>query len=61
MFQNKLVYVFNPGYCGADLTTEVIDENCAAVGFLGGITGNDSINGVNFYFDAMLEGLVWAN
>lgn len=48
VFQNQQVYVFNPGDCGADMTAEVIDANCTTLGYLGGITGNTKINGVDF-------------
>ena len=37
-FQGKTVYVFDPGTCGADITSEVIDVNCNSIGFLGGIS-----------------------
>ena len=47
-FQAKRVYVFDPGTCGADMTSEVFDENCNSIGFLGGITGNTKINGEDF-------------
>ncbi|HRG58759.1 MAG TPA: hypothetical protein PK323_07335 [Bacteroidia bacterium] len=47
-FQSKRVFVFDPGNCGADMTSEVIDENCNSLGFLGGIAGNNTINGESF-------------
>lgn len=47
-FQNTLVYVFDPGTCGADMSSEVIDSNCQTIGHLGGITGNTKINGEEF-------------
>ena len=28
-YLNKTVFKFDPGYCGADMTSEVVDENCA--------------------------------
>ncbi|MEO6304294.1 MAG: hypothetical protein ABIP51_14100 [Bacteroidia bacterium] len=47
-FQNKTVYVFDPGNCGADMTAEVIDNNCKSLGYLGGFAGNTKIEGVEF-------------
>lgn len=47
-FQGTVVYVFEPGTCGADMTSEVIKSDCSTLGFLGGITGNTTINGENF-------------
>ena len=47
-FQNQLVYVFNPGNCGADEAAAVLDEHCRSVGFLGGFGGNTQINGESF-------------
>ncbi len=47
-FEGDVVYVFEPGYCGADMTSEVIDEDCNTLGYLGGIAGNTKINGVEF-------------
>jgi hypothetical protein len=47
-FQNKTVYVFDPGTCGADMTSEVIDSDCNSMGFFGGIAGNTIINGQDF-------------
>lgn len=47
-FQGNTVYTFDPGNCGADMTAEVISANCNSLGFLGGISGNTKINGVEF-------------
>lgn len=47
-FQGKTVYTFDPGTCGADMTTEVIDKDCNTLGYLGGIAGNTQINGEEF-------------
>lgn len=57
-FQGKTVYVFDPGTCGADMTSEVIDFDCNSIGFLGGISGNIEINGENFS-NAIFESTVW--
>ncbi len=47
-FQGKMVFVFDPGTCGADMTSEVMDSDCNTLGFLGGLTGNTKINGKEF-------------
>lgn len=47
-FQSKRAFVFDPGTCGADMTSEVLDENCNNIGYLGGIAGNTKINGEDF-------------
>ena len=47
-FQGQTVYVFDPGTCGADMMSSVIDAECNSLGFLGGITGNTEINGEDF-------------
>lgn len=47
-FQGKPVYVFDPGTCGADLSSTVTDEDCNTLGLLGGIAGNVKINGDDF-------------
>lgn len=47
-FQGADVYVFDPGTCGADMTSEVINESCNTLGYLGGITGNNRIAGEDF-------------
>jgi hypothetical protein len=58
-FQSKRVFVFDPGTCGADMTSEVLDENCNSLGFLGGIAGNTKINGEDFN-NAKLKRTVWS-
>lgn len=57
-FQEKAVYVFNPGTCGADMTSEVVSADCISLGFLGGITGNTIINGEDFS-NAVFQKLIW--
>src|SRR5690606_34318158 len=44
-FQNKTVFVFEPGTCGADMSSTVMSETCSALGYLGGFAGNTEING----------------
>ncbi len=58
-FQSKRVFVFDPGTCGADMTSEVLDENCNSLGFLGGIMGNTKINGEDFN-NAKLKRTIWS-
>lgn len=57
-FQDETVYVFDPGSCGADMTSEVIDENCKTLGYLGGFAGNTKINGEEFS-NAVFVSLTW--
>ena len=59
-FQSKTVYVFDPGLCGADLTSEVITDECITLGYLGGIIGNTDINGEDFA-NAVFQRNVWVN
>lgn len=47
-FQGATVYAFDPGTCGADMTTEVISSSCTDLGSLGGFAGNTKINGEEF-------------
>ncbi|MCE3296986.1 MAG: hypothetical protein K0R65_2700 [Crocinitomicaceae bacterium] len=57
-FQGKTVYVFDPGSCGADMTSEVISPDCKTLGYLGGFIGNTKINGEEFS-NAVLQATVW--
>ncbi|MCB9261276.1 MAG: hypothetical protein H6607_02715 [Flavobacteriales bacterium] len=47
-FQGSAVYTLNPGTCGADMSTEVLDSDANVLGLLGGFVGNSKINGVDF-------------
>ncbi len=47
-FQGNTVYTLDPGNCGADMATEVINSDCISLGYLGGIDGNSKINGEEF-------------
>ena len=60
LFQGATVYVFNPGTCGADMTSEVTNSQCTTLGYLGGIAGNVAINGENFS-SASLQRTIWKN
>lgn len=57
-FQTKVVYVVDPGTCGADMSAGVFDNNCEEIGELGGITGNTIINGEEFS-NAQFIRLIW--
>ena len=57
-FQDQTVYVFGEGTCGADFSSEVLDESCNSLGFLGGFIGNTTINGESFS-DAVFIETVW--
>lgn len=58
MFMGEKVYVFDPGTCGADIFSEVIDTGCNFLGYLGGIAGLVEINGTNFS-EAVFIKVVW--
>lgn len=59
-FQNQMVYVLDPGYCIADGTAEVVSENCLTLGYLGGLIGNQTIQGESFEH-AKFVLTVWSN
>ena len=59
-FQDMIVYVFEPGSCGNDMTSDVLDSDCNNLGFLGGIAGNSQINGEDFSSATFIE-IVWEN
>jgi hypothetical protein len=48
LFQGKMVYVFSFDDLGSDIAYSVVSSECKAIGFLGGFTGNDQINGESF-------------
>ena len=58
-FNDRYVYVFNPGNCGADMMADVYDEDCHRICGLGGIAGNLICEGVNFWEVATDETLSW--
>lgn len=59
-FQNKTVYVFEPGNCGADMAAPVLDKRCERIGYLGGFTGNTIINGEDFGHARYIK-TIWSN
>ena len=60
-FQDQFVYVFNPGDCGADMMSNVYDEDCLLICSLGGIAGIILCNDENFSEKATDETLIWEN
>lgn len=58
IFQNKTVNVFDPGNCGADMISEVIDSECNSRGLSGGISGNTTINEEDFS-KASFQNITW--
>jgi len=58
-FQGQTVYAFNPKDCGADLSSEIVDNNCNNICWLGGISGNMVCNGDTFFKAATNERLIW--
>ena len=58
-FQGKTVYVFDPGVCSqADMASEVLNQECESICYLGGQSGNQTINGENFS-NAHFEETIW--
>lgn len=47
-FQARIVYVFSFGSCITDGASGVYDRSCKAIGSLGGIAGNTTVNGESF-------------
>ena len=60
-FQGKLVYLFDPGTCGADMPTYVLDTQCDTLGFLGGFAGFTEIQGLDFAAHSSFQGTIWHN
>jgi hypothetical protein len=58
-FQKNIVYTLYPGDCMSDAQSEVIDNNCNTMGYLGGFTGNTQINGEEFSHAVYLK-TVWS-
>jgi hypothetical protein len=58
-FQGQVVYVFDPGTCGADMQAPVYNKDCVCIGALGGIAGNNIINGVLFSSNSKLIKEIW--
>ena len=61
LFQGGIVYVFEPGNCGADMQAPVYDSNCNMIGALGGFIGNILIKNVRFDQNAVFQKTIWNN
>jgi hypothetical protein len=62
LFQNRLVYAFNPdGNIIADGSTEIKDESCKTLCYVGGFGGPsvNQCNGENFFQAAVLKRNIW--
>lgn len=59
IFNDRYVYIFNPGDCGADMMSDIYDENCVRLCGLGGIAGNLLCEEINFWEEASDETLIW--
>ncbi len=60
-FQGQPVYLFEPGTCGADMPTYVLDAQCDTLGFLGGFAGFTQIQGLDFASNSSFQGTIWHN
>lgn len=58
-FQKSIVYLIDPGNCADDQSYDVINSECEVIGRLGGIGGNEEINGVDFFDNAKQLGVIW--
>ncbi len=58
-FQGERVYVFDIGFCSADQSAKVINEDCQEIGTIGGVNGNQDVNGSNFAH-AQRTAVVWS-
>ena len=59
-FQGSIIYIFNLGSCGADMTATVIDKDCNNICALGGIAGNIVCNG-DTISEATNRAVIWNN
>jgi hypothetical protein len=55
------VYLFDPGLCGGDFPSYVLDGQCDTLGFLGGFPGFTEINGQPFAANAQFQSRLWSN
>jgi hypothetical protein len=61
IFFKKMVYVFDPGTCGADMLAPVYDSECNLIGALSGLMGNILINNIRFDLNAKFQKTIWSN
>lgn len=59
LFQGQTIYIIYEGSCIADGTSPVFSEDCDILGYLGGIAGNNTINGENIA-NAVFIRKVWS-
>ena len=60
LLDGELVYVFYEGACGADFSYDVLNIHCELIGSLGGIQGNNEIQGKSF-LNAKHQRTIWSN
>ena len=58
LFQLKIVYYIDPGFCYYDQTYDIVDSDCNVIGQIGGFAGS-RINGVDFFDNAAFLSIVW--
>jgi hypothetical protein len=59
LFKGQTVYLFDPGLCGADMFSPILDKNGKTICNLGGIIGNTKCDGVEFEKEAKFVKNVW--
>ena len=60
-FQDQILYGFSDGTCIQDGGTNLIDENCNAYCFIGGIAALTDCKGENFFNNAEEIDVIWVN
>lgn len=60
-FKGDLVYVFDDRICITDGVAAVIGYDCDTIGWLGGVSVNTEIKGVNFHNKAELQRTLFGN
>ena len=58
-FQGERVYVFDVGFCDAAQSAKVINQDCQEIGIIGGLDGNQEVNGSDFSH-AQRTAVVWS-
>lgn len=57
-FQGMTVFLFGRNCC-CDFASDVLDNECNVLGYLGGIAGMTDINGANFYQNSTYVRAIW--
>ncbi len=60
-FLGETVYTFDRGNCPEIDSIEVRSNDCALLGYLGGVLGNDIISGQPFYAKATYVAVIWSD